>query len=48
VLSPEKKTRLQARLGMDRMELQTGHMRDVGRIPHPALNLLHTLWGRFI
>src|SRR5688572_13605723 len=46
LLPDEKKTRLQAQLGIDRMELQTEHMRDISRPPHPAVALLHILWGR--
>lgn len=48
LLSPQKKAQLQARLGMERLEMESEHKRDIGRTPHPALNLLQILWGRFL
>lgn len=48
VLSDKKKAELQVRMGMERLELESGHKRPVGRLPHPALHMLQILWGRFL
>jgi Zn-finger nucleic acid-binding protein len=46
VLSDAKRAQLEARLGMDREEVETELQRDVGRTGNPLFNLIDRLWGR--
>jgi Zn-finger nucleic acid-binding protein len=48
VLSPQKKVQLQARMGMERLQMEAEHRREVVRAPHPALSALQMIWERFL
>ncbi len=47
VLAADKKVQLQARLGMERLELEANHLRHVARGRNQILNMIELIWSRY-